>query len=145
VNSRPAEDQSYIERGELGIIEENGWALIFGDSASFFEEGALDFLKSASRGRTVFMWLTQSTCGGIWFELWKDSELARKWIEVEGRVVENFGPAISEEPTGVFSDSPLNEDLDEWSVIELAEAVTGVGVSRVFDEPFTVFSAETAN
>ncbi len=145
IDSRSAQDQSCIGREEIGIIEENGWGLIFADSASFFQEDALEFLKSASYGRVVFMWLTQSTCGGIWFELWKDGKLIRKWIEVEGTVVENFGPTIPQESEGVFSGTPLNEDLDEWSVIELAEAVTGISVSRIFDEPFTVFFAASDN
>ena len=86
------------------------------------------------------MWLTQSAAGGLWFGYLEGGTLVRKWVEVEGEVVESFGQALKEEPPDLFSEHPdQDRDRDENSVLALAAAITGISEEHLFSMPFTVF------
>lgn len=138
--SRPAAEQSEIGDDEFGIAVQSGWGVLFLDSGPMLDFEMTPMLSSASIQRQVFMWLTQSTSGGLWFEFHQGGRLARKWVEVEGEVVESFGPPLDQEPPGLFPAVPDTEgERDEWSVLAVAAAMTGISEDQLFSMPFSVF------
>jgi hypothetical protein len=135
-----ASDQSKIESYELGIAERHGWGLLLLDSEPLLGDDTTSKLASASGGAELFFWLTQSATAGLWFESHSGGRLRRKWVEVESQVLENIGAPLPQEPPGVFNGDPDEEgERDEFKLMALAEAVTGVTTDELFSMPFAAF------
>ncbi len=135
-----ASDQSEIGSHEVGLAERKGWGLLFLDCRPLLGDDTTAKLSAESKLGEVFFWLTESTTAGLWFENHRDGQLYRKWVEVESEVLENFGAPLPQEPPGFFNSAPDAErERDEYRLLELAEAVTGITTDELFDMPFLAF------
>ena len=136
---RQVHDQSEIGDEEFGVTKEGDWVIVFADTAHFLDGETLGLLKEWSKSRDIFMWLAQSTTAGMWFEMWRDGQLMRKWVEIEGVVEENTGTELPQETPGYFDGSSREDGRDEWSTSILAGEITGVTITRIFEMPFSVY------
>lgn len=113
--------------GAILCGENKGWYLVFGDSNRFFEIELSEALTELSESGEVFLFLIQSVTGGLWFEYYVSGEQKRQWIEIEREVVSHQGEPLQAEPEGLFTSDPDEEyERDDWKVIGLAEAITGI-------------------
>ena len=135
---RKVSDQSEVHESEIGVSSIGNWAVIFGDSDGFIDGEHFASITSYSKERSVFCWLTQSTCGGLWFELHRNNELRRKWIQIEGVVEMNFGEKLHEEASNVFTSDP--DSGEEEEILDLAGRITGITDNQIFNIPFTVYA-----
>ena len=99
-------------------------------------------LTDQSKGRKILFWYTQSSTGGVMFEVHEDGVLQRKWIESEGQVIEDLGAPVPEEEGLVdranHESGPLHS---EWTVIAIAERMTGITVDQHFEMQGSVYAA----
>lgn len=119
------------------------WSVILGSPYALLPrmETLSSALTEQSRGRRVFFWYTQSSNGGVIFEIHEDGALRRKWIESEGQIVEDVGTPVPEEEGLVdrlgHEGGPLHS---EWTVIALAEKMTGLTVDDHFEMQGPVYA-----
>lgn len=125
----------------LGVGRSGDWVLVCGHSGLFFGNDPAAALDEISRTGRVFMWLTQSVTGGMWFEFHQDGAMRRRWVQIEGEVMECAGEPLPEEPAGMFSES-ADEDRDESHVIELGERVTGISFQSILEMELEVYGEE---
>lgn len=117
-------------------VNTGAWSVLLGapDALLPHMEGLTEKLSAQSGGRKVLFWYTQSSTGGVIFEVHENGALRRKWIESEGQVFEDIGTPTPEEEGMVdraaHEGGPLHS---EWSVIALAEKMTGVTVDQHFE------------
>ncbi len=129
----------------VGITNISGWGVILCDSGIFIEreeivENLSENLSTVSKECRLFFWLTQSVTGGLWFEYYENGESRRKWLEMEGEVIENEGIPLPQEPEGFFNGEEDEEgERDEEKLLELADAVTGITTEEIFASTFTLY------
>lgn len=112
--------------GQIAVLELPEWHVVFGDVRPFLEEGLSSRLSSLSKGGRVFCIIAESASGGLGFELHEHGCQVRRWLEVEGVVDANEGSPLPEEPIGLFTSEPdENDDRDFWKAISIAECITG--------------------
>lgn len=142
VKVRDVEDQADIGYDEFGVACLNGWGVLYSDPSPYFEAEPTLRLSELSASREVFFWLTQSAVAGLWFEYHADGALLRKWVEVESQVHVCEGEPLSQEPIGFFTADPDHEgERDEWKLLEICEATTGVSTELLFGSPFAVYAS----
>ncbi len=125
----------------IGITNISDWGVILCDSNIFMErEEIIENLSTASRERRLFFWLTQSVTGGLWFEYHENGKSKRKWLEIEGKVIENEGAPLPQEPEDFFNEDEDEEgERDEEKIFELVDAVTGITTKDIFACTFTLY------
>lgn len=95
-------------------------------------DGFSDKLRTASLGGRIFFWFTASSTGEVLFELHEDGVLCRRWAESEGQVLANLGTPLAEEAGLVEPEQDGGPMHDEWSMLELAERLTGISEDQHF-------------
>jgi len=68
-----------------------------------------------------------------------NGQLIRKWIQVEGEVAVNIGDELPEEPKDYFNEEFTEEERDEWSILALAEKITGISEDIMFDGKYNIY------
>ncbi len=112
---------------KLKKAEIKDWLVFAGEISQVigYEKNITEKLSSLSKNTNLFMWLNQDVTGALWFEYHDNEKLKRKWVEIEGDVIENIGTPLSKEPKNMFSSDGCGE-RDKWSIINLAEKITGI-------------------
>lgn len=109
--------------GVIGIIGHDQWAAAVMEPSAAFDEAFSEYLLTLSRNRDVFMMLTQSSTGGLWFELCRQGQRVRQWIEIESQVVSNTGTPLNAQDAKWFSEQPdEGGERDFWKLVEMAES-----------------------
>ena len=125
-----------LQGGGIRLGEVGGWSVILGSPEALWPhlETLSAKLAAQSPGRKIFFWLTESASGTVFFELHENGELRRKWAEGEGTVLEDVGEPIPEEAGVVDRENHESGPLhDEWTVMEIAEKLTGLSVDQQCD------------
>ncbi|WP_141513335.1 hypothetical protein [Ramlibacter sp. WS9] len=142
-----------VKHAEKGFDVEDGlrigaadgsWSCILGSPHALLPrmEHLSNDLTGQSHGRKILFWFTQSTSGGVVFEIHENGTLLRKWVEAEGKVFEDIGDAVPEEGGLVDRDTHEGGPLhSEWTVLELAARMTGISVDEHFDMDGPVYAA----
>lgn len=131
-----------IPSGGVALGRFGEWSVVCGNSGLFIRQDHAMALDEISRSGRVFMWLTQSVTGGMWFEFHQGGLTRRRWVQIEGEVMECVGEPLPEEPVGMFTEG-VSEDWDESQVIELGEKVTGIAWEALCGMEFEVYGEES--
>ena len=132
-------DQSEISKGQVGINVVENWGIIFSEVDPFFQKDFNEIFSKISKNKKMFTWLIESSSGGLWFDFFNNGQLIRKWIQVEGEVAVNMGDELPEEPKGYFNEEFTEEERDEWSILALAEKITGISEDIMFDGKYNIY------
>ena len=119
-----------------------GWSVLLfdgGDNIELLSQLSTS-LMSISNDRTILFWCTQSTVGLVWFEIHAKGSLIRRWVEAEGQVMKQHGEAVAEEAglvdAATHEGGPLH---DEWSMLRLVQAITGITEGEHFENAGPVY------
>jgi len=119
-----------VKRHEVGIHIENNCGIIIAEP--LLEKEYTEILESLSKNRKILFWTSISSMDGVWFEYFKNTEILRKYVAMEGETVMNIGEPLLEE-NGLFEEGDFSE------LIELGEKLMGVSDELMFEGEFNVF------
>lgn len=113
---------------KLVFLTNNDWIITFIDPSYCLEKNFISTLTRLSKQTDIFMVLTQSITGGLWFEYHQQGELKRQWIEVEGEILSNLGEPISYESSFITKES---YERNEWELFDMIKQVTGFDLNEI--------------
>lgn len=98
-----------------------GWTLLCGSLPPLLDsdDEAAAFAQ-LSRRRRLVRWLTESTVGGVGFDVYVDGTPIRSFMFIEGAVTNSVGEPLEEEPEDGFHATPPF-GLDAWEVVRVIE------------------------
>ncbi|MGW4633683.1 DUF6461 domain-containing protein [Nocardia sp. NPDC004415] len=111
-------DEVHRRPCDYGVAEVDGWTFLADpDMRVTFDDEVLEGLSGSGR---VLAWVSNSVSTVHGFGWYRDGELVRRIVYVEGEVADEYGPALAAE-----TNAPDNTDED--FVFEMMWRLTGLG------------------
>jgi hypothetical protein len=110
-----------LDSDTVAVGHVRGWTLLCGALPPWLgSDDEAQALTRLSRRRRLVRWLTESTVGGVGFDVYVDGTPLRSFMFIEGEVTTSVGEPLEEEPEDGFHATPPF-GLDEWEVVRVIE------------------------